>query len=304
MKKIRQQFADTIYKIGNKDKNIVVMVVDISHGIMQPFAKKNKKRYFNIGICEPAMMNVAAGVSKLGLIPIVHTIAPFLIERSFEQIKLDFCYQKLPVNIVSVGSTFDYSKLGCSHHCYSDFALISQLDNSNFFYPGSPVEFDILFKQTYKKRNINYFRISDFNHNIPLKKKLIKYGKGVKIKSGKDITIIFIGNLLNSYPKILNTLVSKKINPEILYLNTLKPLDENLIINSLKKTRKLFIVENFMQSGGFASYCLTKLNNKVNFKFNSASIENFNHNYGTYENLQNVSGISTSQILNKIMKFI
>ena len=96
----------------------------------------------------------------------------------------------------------------------------------------------------------------------------------------------------------------KKINPEILYLNTLKPLDENLIINSLKKTRKLFIVENFMQSGGFASYCLTKLNNKVNFKFNSASIENFNHNYGTYENLQNVSGISTSQILNKIMKFI
>ena len=63
----------------------------------------------------------------------------------------------------------------------------------------------------------------------------------VKIKSGKDITIIFIGNLLNSYPKILNTLASKKINPEILYLNTLKPLDENLIINSLKKTRKLFI---------------------------------------------------------------
>ena len=74
MKKIRQQFAETVFKIGKKDKNIVVMVGDISHGIMQPFAKNNPRRYFNIGICEPAMVNVAAGISKMGLIPIVHTI--------------------------------------------------------------------------------------------------------------------------------------------------------------------------------------------------------------------------------------
>ena len=117
-------------------------------------------------------------------------------------------------------------------------------------------------------------------------------------------TIVFIGNLLESYPEILSTLTEKKIDPEILYLNTLKPLDENLIINSLKKTKKLFVVENFMRNGGFAVYCLTKLINKINFKFNSSSIENYNHNYGSYENLKEVSGISTKQILNQIMKFI
>ena len=96
-KKIRQQFADTVFSIGKKNNKIVVFVGDISHGIMQPFAKRFPNRYYNIGICEPAMVNVAAGLSKMGLIPIVHTITPFLIERSFEQIKLDIDQQNVNV---------------------------------------------------------------------------------------------------------------------------------------------------------------------------------------------------------------
>ena len=149
---------------------------------MQPFAKRYPKRYFNIGICEPAMVNVAAGLSKMGLIPIVHTITPFLIERSFEQIKLDFGYQKLPVNLVSVGGSFDYSKLGCSHHSYSDLAIINQFENSQFFYPGSAVEFDVLFNQTYRKNKINYFRFQIFRI-ILNSKKSDKIWQRYKIKS-------------------------------------------------------------------------------------------------------------------------
>ena len=120
MKKIRQQFADTVLEIGSRDKKLVVLVADISHGIMQPFAKKCPGRYYNIGICEPSIVNMAAGLSKSGLNPVVHTIAPFITERAFEQIKLDFDYQKENLNLISVGGSFDYSKLGCTHHCYTD----------------------------------------------------------------------------------------------------------------------------------------------------------------------------------------
>ena len=101
--KIREVFAELVFKLGKKDKNLVVMVGDISHGILKKFREKFPERYYNIGICEPSMVNLAAGLSKVGLNPVIHTIAPFLIERSYEQIKLDFAYQKLPVNIVSVG---------------------------------------------------------------------------------------------------------------------------------------------------------------------------------------------------------
>ena len=145
-KNIRQQFADTCTSLGHIDNRLTVVVGDISHGIMQNFAKAFPERYFNIGILEPTMVSVVAGMSKMGQIPVVHTIAPFLIERSFEQIKLDLIYHNLECNIVSVGSAFDYSNLGCTHHCYGDFALLKTLPNVDIFYPGSPLEFDELFK--------------------------------------------------------------------------------------------------------------------------------------------------------------
>ena len=91
---LRAQFAKTVHELSHIDDEIVVVVGDISHGIFKPFADDYPLRYFNIGICEPSMVSVCAGLSKVGLNPIVHTIAPFLIERSFEQIKLDFEYQQ------------------------------------------------------------------------------------------------------------------------------------------------------------------------------------------------------------------
>ena len=72
---------------------------------------------------------MAAGLSKVGLNPVVHTIAPFLIERSYEQIKIDLCYNNLKTNLVSVGNSFDYSGLGCTHHCPNDVMLINNLPN-------------------------------------------------------------------------------------------------------------------------------------------------------------------------------
>ena len=301
-KKIRQQFADTVFSIGKKNNKIVVFVGDISHGIMQPFAKRFPDRYYNIGICEPAMVNVAAGLSKMGLIPIVHTITPFLIERSFEQIKLDFGYQKLPINLVSVGATFDYSKLGCSHHSYSDLAIISQFENSQFFYPGSAFEFDVLFKQSYQKNKINYFRVSDFSHNLSLNKNKIKLGKGIKIKNGKDLTIVCAGSFLDDAIEVYEILKKKKIEAEIIYLHTLKPIDQKMIQKSANKTKKILILDSFNLNGGLTSICMNFLKNINNLKIENISIERFIHDYGSYKNLKNKAGFNNTNILSKVKR--
>ena len=203
MKSLRQEFADTVLDIGLFDKNLVVMVGDISHGILQPFAKKCPDRYYNIGICEPSTVNMAAGLSKVGLIPVVHTIAPFLIERSYEQIKLDFGYQELPINLVSVGGSFDYSQLGCSHHCYNDVSLINHFKRANIFMPGSVEEFKTLFKENYSKNNINYFRLTEHPHQYNFNQSEIFTGKGIRIKEGNDITIAVVGSQLRT---VLNSI--------------------------------------------------------------------------------------------------
>ena len=105
MDELRKQFPITTEAIAKKDNNIFVILGDISHGIFANFRKNFPKNYLNIGILEPTMISMSAGLSKAGVTPIVHTIAPFIIERSLEQLKLDYGYHKLNGNIITVGGS-------------------------------------------------------------------------------------------------------------------------------------------------------------------------------------------------------
>jgi len=283
-KSIRQQFADTMLEVGGSDNDLVVIVGDISHGILKPFAAKNPDRYFNIGILEPTMISVAAGISKVGLIPVAHTIAPFIIERSFEQLKLDFCYHGLRGNIVTVGSAFDYSNLGCTHHCYGDFALLKTLPSSQIFFPGSALEFDLLFKQEYRSNHLNVFRISAFPHTLELDAKEIAPGKGIKIAEGSDVTLVAVGPQLRSALTAREILKGKNISAEVIYLSTVRPLDRELIRNSVQKTRRVVVVEEHLRSGGVGDDILREIYGIPDLRFSSASIpDQFVLEYGTYE---------------------
>jgi transketolase len=304
MKNLRQEFSDLMLKTGNKDKRLVVIVGDISHGLLKPFAKKFSNRYYNIGICEPSMVNLAAGMSKLNLIPVVHTIAPFLIERSYEQIKLDFGYQKLGVNLVSVGSSFDYSKLGCSHHTYADVSLINHIKNTTIIIPGSVVEFNVLFKKIYRKKSINYFRLTEFSHGVRFKKSQIKFGKGITVKKGKDLTICVIGSQLKNALEANKTLEALGVSVEILYFHTFKPFDKDLVRKSVKKTKKLLTVENLSSADGLYSRCLDSCVNSFNFAVRQIAIRDFVLGYGTYEELCSRAKIGTIDIIKESKKLL
>jgi len=304
MKKIRQQFADSILEIGTKDKKLVVLVADISHGIMQPFAKKCPGRYYNIGICEPSIVNMAAGLSKSGLNPVVHTIAPFITERAFEQLKLDFGYQKQNLNLVSVGGSFDYSKLGCTHHCYTDVSLFSHFKDASIIIPGSNEEFRILFKKIYKKKNIKYFRIPENSHNITFKKSQIVFGKSIKISQGKDLTIVVTGTQLKNVVEAKNILSKKDHSIEILYYHTIKPFDHSAIKASLKKTKKLLSVEELSAHGGLYDQCIRSIVDINDIKTEQLAIFDFIRGYGSYEDLCDRAGLSTSNIVSKALKLL
>jgi len=305
MEKLRQVFADTMYELGTIDKNLVVMVGDISHGILQPFAKENPDRYFNIGICEPAMVNLASGFSKVGLNPVVHTIAPFLTERSYEQIKLDFGYQNLNLNLVSVGGSFDYSKLGCSHHCYSDVSLISHLKRGNVVIPGSPIEFIKIFKEIYNNNSINYFRLPEVPHGHDLGESNIKFGKSIKVKEGSDITLAVTGTQLKNALQVSENLEREGISIEILYFHTLKPFDSKNLRNSVKKTRKILSLEELSAHDGMFNLCLRACIGIDRVQFKQMAVEDFIHGYGTYEELCEKAGLSSKALevnIKKLMK--
>lgn len=300
-KSMRQQFADTMLEVGQKDPNLVVLVGDISHFILQPFAKACPSRYYNIGICESATISMAAGLAKMGFYPVVHTIAPFIIERSFEQIKLDFCYQQLGGNLVTGGSAFDYSNLGCTHHCYGDFALLKTLPRTQITYPASPVEFDTLFRQAYRSDALTLFRIPGHQHDCDFSAQEIQFGKGIKVTDGSNLTIIATGPQLGNALAAQDALGDMGWSAEILYIHTIRPLDNDLIRASVSKTRRVLVVEEHMRSGGLGDDVLRATRDIQNVEYSSLSIpDTFVTEYGSYQDHCRRLGLTREGILDRV----
>jgi transketolase len=297
MGSLRPAFAASLKKIGAVDNELVLVVGDISHGILGDFRNAHPDRYFNIGICEPATVGVAAGLSHAGLTPVVHTIAPFLIERSYEQIKLDFGYQNLPGNFVSVGSSFDYSKLGCSHHSYADVSLISHLPKGRVFIPGSPIEFEILFEKAYKQDFINYFRLTENSHEIDFKREQINIGEAIRVIEGTDISLITIGSQLRNCVEAAKKLSTRGISAEVIYLPTFKPFDSKAVRYSVEKTGCFITVEELSSQDGLYNRVLQSVLGLGELKGKQMAVSDFIHSYGTYTELQNEAGLSEKHVI-------
>lgn len=219
---MRKQFKETILDIARTDNSIVLIFGDVSVYLFKEFAETYPERFYNMGICENTLVSVAAGLSAQGFTPFVHTIAPFITERSYEQIKLDLCYNRFPANIVSCGASFDYAWDGATHHCYTDLAILRLLPDMEVLQPGSRKELDVLLRSQYNSRNPTYFRLSDHPHTIDLD---IEFGRGIAlIDCGATVTVMTAGPLLAN---VMEAVADLPVN--LVYFHTIKPIDTNII---------------------------------------------------------------------------
>jgi len=129
---MRRIFGKVINEIAKKDKKIILIVGDIGYGIFDDFRKNHPNRFFNLGICEQSIIGFASGIALQGLKPWVYTITPFLIERPFEQIKLDIDQQKSNVKLVGFA---DYPNLGPSHSELNAKKTMKVFKNIKTFFP-------------------------------------------------------------------------------------------------------------------------------------------------------------------------
>lgn len=234
---MRRQFKDTVTEIAARDERAVVILGDISHYLFSAFQEKFPSRFYNMGICENALISVAAGLSAQGFHPFVHTIAPFITERSLEQIKLDMCYNEFGGNILSCGSSFDYAWDGATHHCYSDLAILRLLPGMEVVQPGSRKELDTLLRSQYSNGRPTYFKLSDHPHTIDLE---VTFGKGLVLKdAGAATTVVTAGPLLAN---VLEACRDLPVN--LLYFPTIKPMDTELVAR-FRHTRMLVVHDSF-----------------------------------------------------------
>lgn len=196
-------------------------------------------RVLNIGILEQSMVSFAAGFAIEGITPTVHTIAPFLVERAFEQIKIDFGYQNLGGNFVSVGGSLDYSALGATHHCPGDVGMLLNVPKAEIYVPGTAEEFSSLFRGANRNQNISYFRLSESSNRESID---MDFQKGSLIQKGDLATVLAVGPMLDMVIE-----ATQDLNVSVLYYNSLSPFDEELLRANLE-SGKLLLVEPFYEN--------------------------------------------------------
>ncbi len=234
---MRGQFKETISALAEADDRVVLMLGDVSVYMFRHFQSAHPDRFYNMGILEPTLISVAAGLSAQGLHPCVHTIAPFLTERSYEQIKLDMAYNRFGGNIVSCGASFDYAWDGATHHAYTDLAILRLLPGMEVIQPGSNKEIDVLLRSRYANGQPTYFRLSDHPHDIDLP---VDFGKGVVLKDvGAEVTVMTAGPLLGN---VLEAVRDLPVN--LVYFHTIKPIDKALV-ERFRDTRILVVHDAF-----------------------------------------------------------
>ena len=153
---MRRKFGKIIHELAKKDKRIVLLVGDIGYGIFDDFRKDFPNRFFNMGICEQSLIGAASGMAIEGLKPWVYTITPFLIERPFEQIKLDIDQQKANVKLVGYA---DYPNLGPTHSELNGKKLMSLMKNIKSFFPRDSKETEKISKYCYKHRGPTFISL-------------------------------------------------------------------------------------------------------------------------------------------------
>lgn len=287
---MRKQFVKSMGEILEQNPNTSLILGDIGVFGFKNCFERFPKRVYNIGILEQSTVGLAAGLSIGGIIPFVHTIAPFLVERALEQLKVDFGYQELNGNFISVGSSYDYAGLGCTHHCPGDVQQLLTIPNMEIIVPGSSDEFDKLLKQGFNNGNPTYYRLSEYENTHKID---VEFGKANLIKRGQKATIICVGNMLDSTIQACSD-----IDVTILYYTSIYPFDTEILEHNYNET--IIIIEPFYE--GTINYLLTKFFNDKKTRFINFGVPHkFLRNYGTKKEHDLFLGLDSDSLKNKIL---
>ncbi len=240
MNEMTAAFYTTIENVMDRDKRTVVLLGVSGVGICVDLAPRFPGRFIDAGIMEQAIIGIASGMSAAGLIPIVYGQSTFMIERAYEQLKVDFGYQKLGGNFVVYGGSTEFGTLGATHCCPAALSVLSVIPGMEIVVPGRPDEFSSLFNETYDNGNPTVYRTSLFcnSYHEP-----VAFGKANVVKKGSKATVLAVGPMLELAMRAL-----QDEDVTILYYTTVSPFDAGTLRENFVNGR-LLLMEPAYQGG-------------------------------------------------------
>jgi transketolase len=248
-------YANSLVEHGQKD-NLVVLEADLAAANRTNlFRKKYPGRFYNIGIAEANMVGIAAGMATTGKIVFVHSFAMFASGRAFEQIRNFVAYPKLNVKIVGTHAGFSVERDGATHQSLEDIGIMRTIPNMKIVYPADAIETEAIVKSLITEEGPAYLRLE----RIPVKTinnypgYQFKLGKGSVLTEGGDLTVITNGLMVQIVLEVAEQLLKESIKARVINMPTVKPIDQELIIQAAKETGAVVTVENHNIIGGLGS---------------------------------------------------
>lgn len=251
-KDTRSGFGDALTELGEKNKHVVALTADVTGSVkMGEFAKKFPKRFINTGIQEANMIGMAAGLTLEGKIPFAATFAEFISGRVYDQIRQTVAYSEKNVKICASHSGLTVGEDGATHQALEDLGMMKML-------PGMVVINTCDYNQT----KAATFAIAEYKGPVYLRfgrpkvpnftpaNQKFEIGKAVILNEGKDVSIFATGHLVWPAIKASEKLEKEGISVELINIHTIKPLDENVILQSVKKTGAVVTCEEHNVLGG------------------------------------------------------
>lgn len=305
-KDTRSGFGEGLLELGNNNPDVVALCADLTGSLkMDAFEKKFPERFIQAGIAEANMIGLAAGMTVGGKIPFTGTFANFSTGRVYDQIRQSVAYSNKNVKICASHAGLTLGEDGATHQILEDIGLMKMLPNMVVI---NPCDFNQTKAATIaiaKHEGPVYLRFGRPKvPNFTPENQDFIIGKALMIHEGIDVTIIATGHMVWKAIEAGKKLLEKGINPEIINIHTIKPLDNEAVLTSVRKTKCVVTAEEHQMAGGLGESVAALLGQNYPAPLEMVAVNDSFGESGTPDELMIKYGLDSTDIVKAVQKVI
>lgn len=251
----RDAYGKALVELGKESKDVVVLDADLSKSTRtEYFGKAHPDRFIDIGIQESNLVGIAAGLASCGKIPFISSFACFLMCKGYEQLRMAVAFPGLDVKVVTSHGGISVGEDGASQQSVEDFALALTLPGFRVIVPADEHSTRALLRQAAFSKGPVYMRTGRSKAPVIYDEKTpFEIGKAIRLRQGKDVTLVATGLLVAEALQAADSLKAEGIDASVVDVHTLKPLDEALILEEARRTGAVVVAEEHLTFGGLGS---------------------------------------------------
>jgi transketolase len=307
---MRQTCLNMVYDLAKRDKRVLFIGSDLSPGLLGDMKKEMPERWYMEGITEANVIGMAAGFAMEGYIPYVNTIATFITRRCYEQVAVDLCLHELPVRLIGNGGGLVYAPLGPTHLAIEDIAIMRALPNMMVTAVCDAKEMVRLMNATLEWPYPIYIRLAKGGDPIVSRDENgFAIGKAIpmrRARSRRAIVLMATGVMTTNCLAAADLLAKDGHDVAVVHFHTVKPLDEETVLEFSRDAELVATVEEGTMIGGFGSavtdVLVEKLGSSLPALVRIGLPDAFPHKYGLQEELFEVYGLGPAQIAARVSK--